>query len=47
MSFQENVAFFGTEVTAQPLLSSSSSAKRLFPPLQLVRPLGPSTLWGS
>ncbi|CAM5274347.1 hypothetical protein SCYAM73S_03702 [Streptomyces cyaneofuscatus] len=36
-----------TGVTLQPLLSLLSSAKAAFPPLQLVKPLGPSTLCGS
>jgi hypothetical protein len=42
-----NVTDLPTDVAGQPLLSSSSTANRLLPPLQLRRPLGPSTLCGS
>lgn len=44
---QVKVCVVPTGVTRQPLPSSSSSANWLFPPLQLLRPFGPSTLWGS
>ncbi|CAM5676499.1 hypothetical protein SGRIM128S_05385 [Streptomyces griseomycini] len=44
---QLKVCVLPTGVTRQPLPSSSSSANCSFPPLQLRRPFGPSTLCGS
>jgi hypothetical protein len=47
VNVQVNVTVPPTWVACQPLPSSSSSANRAFPPLQLRRPFGPSTLCGS